>query len=433
MLISFSVQNFRSIKDKVTLSFEADRSLDLEDSYIIKPRGTKLRLLKLGMIYGANASGKTTILEALDFLRKLVLDPLEKKSETIDVPAFLFDDQTQNAPTVFSIEFFKAGVKYHYAVELDAQAILAESLYFYQPNKAKVFSRTTDIEKQWSQIQFGKKIGIGKKDVGFLTANTLWNMTTLSGYEKTNFESAQLQNVVGWFRDNLKGIIRPRTNLTGFITNLLENETIAKDDIVALLRKADFQISDIFIDTHTVDVDEKLAAQLKVFRIPDEEIEKIKDNGELKFRELLFSHNINGKDYKLDYQEESAGTQRYFAYSGLLSLLTKGNVIFPIDELESSLHPDLFKHFILSFLANAKNAQLIATTHYREFLMDRDLYRDDAIWFTEKQADGSTDLFSLADFDSSVIRDTSSVFNAYKIGKLGAVPAPRDFYMVAED
>ncbi len=109
-------------------------------------------------------------------------------------------------------------------------------------------------------------------------------------------------------------------------------------------------------------------------------------------------------------------------------MLTSSQVVI-IDELESSLHPDLVKHFLLLFLVNSKSSQLIATTHYRELLMERDMLRDDVIWFTEKKPDGGVELFALSDFDSSVVRDTSSVFNAYKSGKLGAVPFLSDYYI----
>ena len=103
--------------------------------------------------------------------------------------------------------------------------------------------------------------------------------------------------------------------------------------------------------------------------------------------------------------------------------------ILVIDELEASLHPDLIKHFILTFIVNSRNAQLIATTHFRELLQEKDILRPDIIWFTERKKDQSTDLYSLADFDSSVIRKTSSYYNAYKIGKLGAVPNLRSYYL----
>ena len=124
------------------------------------------------------------------------------------------------------------------------------------------------------------------------------------------------------------------------------------------------------------------------------------------------------------------GTQRYFEYAGLLSILLEQKVFLPVDELESSLHPDLFNHFLLTYLVNGKKeSQLIATTHNREILNNRDIFRDDAIWFTDKNEDSATELYSLADFDSSVVRDTTNVLNAYKSGKLGGVPNLGDYYI----
>ena len=154
-------------------------------------------------------------------------------------------------------------------------------------------------------------------------------------------------------------------------------------------------------------------------------------NSEVVFnRQLYFFHKVNNTDYKLNINQESLGTQRYFEYAGLLSILLEQNVLLPIDELESSLHPDLFNHFLLTYLVNGtKNSQLIATTHNREILNNRDLFRDDAIWFTDKNEESATELYSLADFDSSVVRDTSNVLNAYKSGKLGGVPNLGDYYI----
>jgi len=146
-------------------------------------------------------------------------------------------------------------------------------------------------------------------------------------------------------------------------------------------------------------------------------------------KEVKFRYKIGKKLFDLDYSYESAGTKRYYQLAGLLDLLIRNEIIVPIDEIESSLHPDSIKHFLLTFLANSKESQLIATTHFRELLMEKNIFRNDVIWFTEKKVDGSTDLYSLTDFDSSVVRNTSSIYNAYKIGKLGAIPNLDDYYL----
>ena len=142
---------------------------------------------------------------------------------------------------------------------------------------------------------------------------------------------------------------------------------------------------------------------------------------------LHFQHKIKNNDgsvskYTLPWTYESSGTVQYYGLTAMLTTLINGKILSTIDEIETSLHPDLMKHFILTFLANAKQSQLILTTHNLSFLEEKDILRKDAIWFTQKREDGSTELYSLADFDSSVFRKNASFINAYKIGKLGAKP-----------
>lgn len=434
MLINFSVENYRSIKNKVTLTFEASNSNDLEDYFIINA-GKDLRLLKLGLIYGANASGKTTLLDSLEFLQELVVEPAEKKTESIDFSPFLFDKESKNKSTKFSIEFIQNKVKYLYNLELNKDSVLFEELFYYKPNKALVFRRITETNKQLTKIEFGRKIKINKSHKSILEANTLWNNTVLGGYIKTNFESKELQESIDWFDNKLKPLISSKTSLLTFISRKIENDRISKNDIVEFLKRADFNISDILIKSEEKDVDSELLEFInKKTLIPNNKIEEIKETGKITTKEIFFKHTLNNDDFLLSYNDESEGTQRYYQFAGLLNLMIDNELIVPIDEIESSLHPDLLKHFILSFLANSKNSQLIATTHHRELLIEKDILRKDSIWFTEKSKNGCTELFSLDDFDSSVIRkDTGSIFNAYKTGKLGAVPSLSDYYIELEN
>lgn len=439
MIVNFTISNFGPIKGSQTLSFEASKSDDLKEYYIIEPI-PGLRLLKLAYIYGSNASGKTTILKALDFLRDLVTKPFDKKSSSFDFKPFNFDNHCRKESTFFTLEFVQKGIRYLYKLELNKNAIVSEELRLFFRN-VLLYRRDTDLDKQLTSVKLGDKFKdkINKENLHVLVANTLWNNTVLGGFSKTNLEFQELQSIVDWFENSLLRLVKPRTNLLGYISNRLENGSINKLNLVSLLKKADFKISDIIIKTEEQVVDDKFIEFLKKsLPIPDEEIEKIKAKGSIDSSEILFEHNIILNDseletYQLSYLDESEGTQRYYQLSGLLELMIKQQLILPIDELESSLHPDLLKHFLLTFLVNAKHSQLIATSHYRELLMEKDILRKDAIWFTEKQADGSTDLFSLDDFDSSVIRDTSSIYNAYKIGKLGAVPNLGDYYLNLED
>jgi AAA15 family ATPase/GTPase len=424
MLINFSVSNFGSVKEQQTLSFEASKSTYLEDYYVIKANG--LRLLKLGLIYGANASGKTTILNALEFLRKLVTEPADKKTDELSFTPFLFDPQMINQSSSLSIEFIQNKVRYYYEVEFNKRAIISEELIFYKPNKASVFKRTTNLEKQFAEIIFGSKIKIEKTFEKTLEANTLWNNTVLGGFIKTNIQLSELKDATDWFSNYVRPVVLTGARLDADVSVRLLNSEILKADVIQILKRADFNVSGMQIKERDTPRSDNILELLESLSIKPE-IQKQIRSSIIKTIEL--EHTIKGNKYYLPFNLESNGTKRYYGFAGILSSLIRNTMLAPVDELESSLHPDLYRHFLLTFLVNAKSSQLIATTHNRETLDNRDVFRNDAIWFTEKDDHGATKLYSLDDFDSKVIRDSSNIYNAYKTGKLGAVPDLGDYYI----
>jgi len=429
MIVNFSVQNFGSIKDKQTLSFEADKSNHLEDHYIINANGG-LRLLKLALIYGANASGKTTILKAMEFLRCLVLEPAEKKTDNLEFSPFLFDSETPKQNSIISIDFIQNDVRYFYEIELNKNAISREELNFFNPNKANVFNRTTDINKQYTEITFGSKIKKDKTIEKNLEANTLWNNSVLGGFLKTNINIKELKEAVDWFKNYLRPLIYTKTQLEGFVTSKIDKGEVSKLDVINILKKADFNISDIVIQEEEKEIPDGLIDFLKrQLKDSSSDVKKLEDKGKITSVNIEFEHTVNQVAYTLPIEMESQGTRRFYGFAGLLSLLIKNSLAFSIDELEASLHPELYIHFLLSFLINSKKSQIIATTHNREILNNKDIFRNDAIWFTDKSETCATELYSLSDFDSSVIRDTSNIFNAYKTGKLGGTPNLGDYYI----
>ncbi|HPY76106.1 MAG TPA: ATP-binding protein [Planctomycetota bacterium] len=435
MLVNFSIQNFGSIKDKQTLSFEADKSEHLEDYYVINTNGR--RLLKLGLIYGANASGKTTILKALDFLRTLVLKPKNQKTQTFDFEPFLFDDNTPRQNTVFEIEFIQNDVRYLYEVELNKEAITREELYSYNPKKSNIFKRTTDLQNKFTKIEFGNKIKISKSAEETLENNTLWNNTVLGGFLKTNIDIEEFVDVLNWFSGYLNTLINPQSNLSKELKKTLSNDQ-NKKTLVQILKKADFNISNILIKKEVIeisDINDFLENPERFYKKDNDKDREFRiiSNNQISTENVELEHTVNNKSYILALNMESQGTQRYYGFAGTLCTLIKDSVLFPIDELESSLHPDLFVHFLLSFLTNSKKSQIIATTHNREILNNKDIFRNDAIWITDKSNENcATELYSLADFDTKVIRDTTNILNAYKLGKLGGVPNLSDYYIEIE-
>lgn len=435
MIINFSAKNFYSIKDEVTLSFEATKNNDLSEYYFVNHElGQDLNILKLGLIYGANASGKTTILKSLSFLRQIAVEPFDKKNQSFSFLPFFFDQNTPNRNSVLSIDFIANETRYKYQVEFNNTHIVNETLRFFSSAKSSLlYKRKTNPKSQLAEISFGKTLvsRLSKIERDSLQTNTLWNNTVLGGYLKTNISSKEFHDVSAWFEKILQPMIEPHnhynpyTNLTAQISNGIEKNDLLKKAIVEILQKADLQITNIEV----VDKTEETLGIVSNIDKRDTSFFYGRNSSNTKILQTLFHHTISGKTYKLPIELESDGTVRYYHFAGLLTSMIGNSVIYLIDEIASSLHPDLLKHFLLTFLANTKTSQLIATTHHRELLKERDILRNDTIWFTEKKEGGSTDLFSLVDFDTSVVRDTSSIYNAYKIGKLGAVPELESHYI----
>ena len=341
-----------------------------------------------------------------------------------------FDANTPHQNTIFSISFFKNEVRYFYEVELNHKAIVKEELFQYKSKTKKdsIFIRNTDVVKQLSEINFSSK-----KDKGLeraIKSNTLWNNTVFGGFLKTNVESDVLSNIVSWFANNLMDLIYTKTDLDGFVNNQIDESEIDKKDIVNILKKADFNISGLELRKADAKMSDKFFEFVKIVDkdISDEMLDNMKESRYTSFK-LSFEHTVDNAKYLLPIELESQGTQRYYGFAGILSLMIRKSIVVSIDELESSLHPDLFNHFLLSFLMNSKESQLIATTHNREVLNNKDIFRNDAIWITDKSQNSATHLYSIADFDSSVIRDSSNILNAYKVGKLGGVPNLGDYYI----
>ncbi len=436
MIINFSFSNFRSIKDEITLSFEASKTTDLEEYYVVRPT-PKLRLLKMAAIYGANASGKSNVVEALDFLRRLILSPAPTKNQKLIYEPFKLQLNATSKASVFKLNFVHDGIRYDYRISFNTNSILSETLYNYAPNRALVFSRSTDQNSQVSEITLGSKVKLSAEDRKTLEANTLWNNAVLAAFTKTNMEFTLLKKVTDWFSNTFQEIVYAHNNLAPFVNEGIRKGSIRKPSVIEILGKADFAISDIVIKKNPNENYPIPSVDFLLNSMAASEMEMLSLRSSAGYvkNTLSFQHEFTfeGKTQyaSFSYDEESLGTKRFYQLAGLLDLMIQHQNIFVIDELESSLHPDLLKHYLLLFLKNSKNSQLLFTTHQRDFMRETDMLRNDIFHFTEKGEDGSTDLYSFTDFDSSVIRKGSSLYNAYKIGKLGATPELEDSYLSA--
>lgn len=434
MIVEFKISNFGSIKEQQVLSFEATTDETLEEYYVHEPI-PGLRLLKLGLIYGPNASGKTTVLKALNFLRDLFFETPKSKSTRLNYEPF-FGDGFDKKPSELELTFVQNAIKYIYNVSFNKKYILTEKLVYYPKGRpAEFFTRNSDYEKKLSIISFGNTLKVPSKTANIIEGNTLWNATVFSAINKSNVEFPAAEEVLGWFSDTLRGLITPGTDLMDWVNGQVEDSTEFRNSVVDIVRKADLQLFDIQVESEEKELDdETIEMILSSPVLSQDHKDKIQEDRKIIVQDTFFVHRIKNHEgayieKRLQKKQQSTGTIRYYGLGGVLAFLINEQHIVPIDEVETSLHPDLMKNLILTFLMNSENSQLIVTTHNIFFLDEKDILRNDSVWFTEKQHDGSTELFSLADFNSSILRKNSSVINSYKIGKLGAKPNLGNVYI----
>src|SRR5699024_8248828 len=188
--------------------------------------------------------------------------------------------------------------------------------------------------------------------------------------------------VIDWFKNHLKPLVTVNTSLRRIVTAMIDKGVIHKTDITTIVKRADFNISDIHFQKEETELSDSLFSFLKSeLKSSSKQIKELEENRKITSVNIQFEHTVNNIKYNLPIDYESQGTKKYYDLAELLTILIKNSVVFPIDELEASLHPDLYLHYLLSFLMNSKKSQIIATTHNREILDNKDVFRNDAIWF----------------------------------------------------
>lgn len=427
MIIDFTISNYRSIKNPMTISFLATKDKNLEDYYTASFDNGRYRILKMACIMGANASGKSNLLRAFSLFPQLMLQPCETKQSSIRYDRFALDSAMDDKYSEMVINFICGSQRYCYEVRFDNNVVAYELLRAYpfgQRSVArKVYEKILDTNTMVSQIVWGDKYK-SQSHARDLSVNLLPNRTLFGSFQKSNVDIPWMKEIVDWSSSYFLPIVNTtEQNLYGYTTQLLDRHQINKQQVENLLRWADFGISDLSL----VKKQEMLPAVVAQSIINDSNVplelkENIKAHPVIERVAVEMTHVGTDKSVSFDFNNESNGTKRYYELSSILLSLTNGNHFVTIDELDCKLHPDLYQHFINTFLTNAQHSQLVFTTHMREFLNDRSLYRDDSVWITEKNDAGETTLYSLADFDTSVLRKSTNRYNAYRMGVLGGVP-----------
>ncbi len=422
MLLQFSIKNFRTFKEKAALSLIASNydTNTREDDNIYYHDKFGLRLLKSAVVYGANASGKSKLIEALAFMKYFVINSSKsgQKGDKIDVEPFRLSVETENFPSEFEVIFVHEEVLFRYGFEVDENQVISEWL-FYKPKTKEIelFYRdgsTFDTHER----NFTKGRALIKE--GFVRDNALLVSVAAQFNDKTAI------SVIEWFKR-----LKPLSGLTesayrGFTIDKTEDPDF-KAKILSLLKAADLGIQDISLQK--LDIEDLPKEMPKALR--EEIIRETKENKAEFISDVLTTHKrydyqgiASGTvSFSLD-EDESSGTRKFFALTGpVLEVLENGYTLV-VDELDSKLHPNLVCKIVSLFNSkefNKKNAQLIFNTHDTN-LLNSGLFRRDQIWFTEKNKQGAARLYSLADFKSDEVKKTEAFEQNYIRGKYGAVP-----------
>lgn len=393
MIEEIKVSNFLSFKNEVVLSFEASKEKNFEDGQVVEV-AQGMRLLRLAVIFGANASGKSNLLKVVDFLRGFWFRAHGNIDETTGAIPFLLDAETPTKPSHIELRFWVENVRYWYVLEIDIHTVLSEKLYFYKSNQpTMLFNRT--LEEGRSLITFNPMaVKVSSAAQESLTLKCLPNMSVFAARNQVNMHIPIVDEARGWMRSCLMPMVTPETQL-GAEERAWTDERL-RDYLLDFIHKADFNITGFTTNS------EKLP---------------------------LFSHTVKNErgteSYLLPSAMQSAGTLRTVGIeSAIFDGLLSGSVL-AIDEIEASLHPDLVEFVLQRYLSKKSRSQLIVTTHYDPLLNTvGDLMRRDSIWFTEKDEEGATSLYSLIEFKG--LNRISSFQKAYRNGRFGALPNIRN-------
>jgi uncharacterized protein len=414
MLIEFTVSNFRSIHQPITLSLEAtNQEENLQNIF----NAGDYRLLRSAAIYGANASGKSNVIRALGFMRNFVRKSFTKlePGEETNVERFVLHTDARQQPASFQLIFLLDGIRYRYGFELDEKRVHSEWLYRTVQRETRLFVR----EEQEFDINTSLK-----KEAAGIQEKTRENALFLSTLAQ--FNSALSKSIVGWFRKDLGGISGLNDKeYAGYTVGRIEENELFRQRVRNLLQMADVGIQDL----------EVRKLPLNIADVPEEVRDFIKSiaekrgesSDEITLNEVKTLHPIYSDDgmqveqARLDMDDESEGTQKFFHMLGPIFDTLENGKILVVDELDARLHPHLTRELVRLFndpATNPHNAQLIFATHDAG-LLGECLLRRDQVWFTEKNRLGATELYSLADFKE---RADAAFDTRYLKGRYGGIP-----------
>lgn len=424
MIIEFKVENFLSFKDLTTLSMIKAKSFkEHQDTHTI-PVDKNLSLLKSAIVYGNNASGKSNLLEAMEFMKQIILNSfrdalLENSDRKFPLEKFALNSKTEVESTFFEVSFIHNNTKYRYGFEIDYDKVVAEWLYHTTSKEVYLFKR--DLQK----IEVNKsafKEGLGKEE------DVKENVLFLSILATLGKETSS--SIVEWFKKvNIINGIHDRGHKRYTIDKLKSDKNFfnwvlhfIKYLEISNLSTTEEDVNEIDLETlKEKEKDEEIINLLT-------SIHKIQSKQPKRDQLITYHRKYDENNVFIDTvpfnfdKQESEGTKKLLYLLGPWYDTLKNGKVLIIDELDSRLHSHLTLRLIDFFhKCNSNKAQLICAVHDIT-LLNKETFRRDQIWFVEKNQFGASELISLADFKTDKVRNKSAFDKNYLEGKYGAIP-----------
>ena len=426
MIRDFWVKNYLSIRDKQELNFLAKGP----SSELVTEVADGVFLYKLGILYGSNASGKSNMLIALNEVFRILVLPKSDATKRINgsIPFIL----TKNDPIEMHVSFYANSIRYDYDVSFNEKYILNEVLYYY-PNKSKslFYERSFVGENIQADVKFGTSLKLQIKTQESIRENTLNNHSVLSVCSKAALKEdiAPFNMLYNWIMDNYhdadgdgeKGIVE--------ILRDAYNTPKKRKFYNTMLQKADLNILEYRPVVEDRFVPSEYRERIQKENIPEEMKEALlKPTAD----SVAFVNHSNDGDFDIPLKWQSKGTLKYIRIlDALYDMITSSHVYY-LDELGEDLHNDLLYYYLNVFLFNSDKSQLIITSQ-ETTLLSQDLINENrgVVWFVEKNKETASSEYSRG--DSFGLHKNLSLYNSYRIGRLGAKPELGSIFINLED
>lgn len=438
MLIRFTIENFFSFGERKEFTMIPNHRLGtlLHHKY----RENDFEILKMASVYGANGAGKSNLVKSLELLQDFVMGKVSllKLNQT----KFKFNQEKNNNSQIAVINFIQDSIPFYYAIELKNNRVATEELYITGLNKDDnelIFERVTDKDNI-TKITFSEEFEKDEKSQvlksvlleDFVKPNTPI-LELLS--KRDNQFLRKVRIAYEWFEQTLQ-VLSP-SSIVGNLAHMIDVDENLKEYAIDLMSSFNLGVTNLVSDKQDIhdffgaDDSKEVERIIKFLTDSPEriltmtinqggQINIVNENGNIVVKSLRVGHCGNdNKEVLFELNEESDGTVRLLDFVPAFLRVVSDKRVFVIDEIERSIHPLLIKELIQKFsLDENTKGQLIFTTHETN-LLDQEFFRKDEIWFTEKNKDGATDLYSLNDFKE---HKTIDIKKGYLSGRYGSIP-----------